>query len=126
MLESNFVPMLDANCSNSYDISMGHVSVLYTGYEFRSYMGYRGCEGSLGSKKQNERREVGKKEVGRNASLFNIKIEISIYLILKREGFFFNPFLFTFQTSLAPLRVYRMRLLGLMSHAQQLVSSDDT
>jgi len=126
MLESNFVPMLDANCSNSYDISMGHVSMLYTGYEFRSYTGYRGCEGSLGSKKRDERRVVGKKEVGRNASLFNIKIEISIYLILKRQGFFSTPFLFTFQTSLAPLRVYRMRLLGLMSHAQQLVSSDDT
>ena len=69
---------------------------------------------------------LGKKVVGRNASLFNIKIEISIYLILKRQGFFSTPFLFTFQTSLAPLCVYCMRLLGLMSHAQQLVSSDDT
>ena len=102
MLQSSFVPMLNANCSNSYDISTGHVSVLYTGYEFRSYTGYRGCEGSLGSKKRDERRVVGKKEVGRNASLFNIKIEISIYLILKREGFFSPPFCLLFKLLLHP------------------------
>ena len=45
---------------------------------------------------------LGKKEVGRNASLFNIKIEISIYLILKREGFFFTPFCLLFKLLLRP------------------------